>query len=435
VRTPVATLALIGQFPLLSAACSSLTEVDAPDVVQPASLENAVGAVSLYAGAVRDFSGAFAGTVTLLSGTLADELLAGGQTTFIADVVADARRLPETSFPFAYATLHAVRIGTGKAISGLQRFAPTPRSRIGQLFSMLGFVELTFAEQYCSGVPMSNNVDGQLVYGEQITTAAMYQLALSHFDSALAYSTDSIRFASLARVGKARTLLGLGRFSDAAAAVSDVLTTFRYDLELTAAVAGQMNIIYQNIFFGRTNGVADREGGVGLNFRTANDPRVQTSFVARAADGFNDIYLFTRYNSLSASFTLANGIEARLIEAEAALQANRNDSSPTGSGWLGILNTLRSTQITPPLPALADPGTFDARVDLLFRERAFWTFLTNHRLGDLRRLIRQYGRTQDKVFPTGLYKDGVPYGTDVNFSIVDQERNNPLFRGCLDRTA
>jgi hypothetical protein len=138
---------------------------------------------------------------------------------------------------------------------------------------------------------------------------------------------------------------------------------------------------------------------------------------------------------LSAPFTLASGIEARLIEAEAALQSNHNDTSATGAGWLGILNTLRATAIGPGMPPLADPGNYDARVNLLFRERAFWMYLTNHRLGDLRRLIRQYGRAQETVFPTGIYKDAAPYGTDVNFGIVNLEYNNPAFKGCLDRAA
>ena len=44
------------------------------------------------------------------------------------------------------------------------------------------------------------------------------------------------------------------------------------------------------------------------------------------------------------------------------------------------------------LAALADPGTPAAREDLMFRERAFWLFGTGHRLGDMRRMIRQYGR-------------------------------------------
>ena len=132
---------------------------------------------------------------------------------------------------------------------------------------------------------------------------------------------------------------------------------------------------------------------------------------------------------------MVTGIEARLIEAEAALQADRNNTSPTGTGWLGILNDLRATAITPAMAPLADPGSFEARVDLLFRERAFWMYLTGHRLGDLRRLVRQYGRAQDAVFPTGTYHKGGAYGSDVNFPVSSDERNNPNFESCLDRSA
>ena len=53
------------------------------------------------------------------------------------------------------------------------------------------------------------------------------------------------------------------------------------------------------------------------------------------------------------------------------------------------------------LPPLADPGSARARQDLLFRERGFWMYLTSHRLGDLRRLVRQYGRPVAEVFPAG----------------------------------
>jgi hypothetical protein len=65
-------------------------------------------------------------------------------------------------------------------------------------------------------------------------------------------------------------------------------------------------------------------------------------------------------------------------------------------------------------------------------------WLTGHRLGDMRRLIRQYARTAESVFPTG--DQGAPiagqsYGTDVNFIIPFDERNNPKFSGCIDRNA
>src|SRR5690606_10679206 len=131
-----------------------------------------------------------------------------------------------------------------------------------------------------------------------------------------------------------------------------------------------------------------------------------------------------KYATTDSPIVLADGIEARLIEAEAALQA---DDPGT---WLGILNTLRADAGLG-LPALADPGTPDARVDLHFAERAYWLFLTAHRLGDLRRLVRQYGRSIEQTFPAGLYKDGPEsYGTATHFPVPIEERANPNFTGC-----
>ena len=73
---------------------------------------------------------------------------------------------------------------------------------------------------------------------------------------------------------------------------------------------------------------------------------------------------------------------------------------------------------TPVMPALTDPGTTDARVNLLFREKAFWTFSRGQRLGDLRRLIRDYGRAADGSnaggYPIGTHYKGGVYGVDLN---------------------
>ena len=128
---------------------------------------------------------------------------------------------------------------------------------------------------------------------------------------------------------------------------------------------------------------------------------------------------------------LASGVEARLIEAEAALQAGDT------ARWRATLNHLRQTAFASPLDTVPDPGSDSARVSLTFRERAFWLFLTGHRQGDLRRLIRQYGRAPDEVYPRGSYPGaGGQYGTDVTLPIPAQERvSNPLFTGCLSRGA
>ena len=119
---------------------------------------------------------------------------------------------------------------------------------------------------------------------------------------------------------------------------------------------------------------------------------------------------------------------------------------PAGNaaGMISTLNTLRATKLTlgtvtynaNALPALVDPGTAAARVDLLFREKAFWTFSRGQRLGDMRRLIREYGRTADQVFPVGQHYRGTQYGPDVNLPITQDEINgNPNFTGCTDRNA
>jgi hypothetical protein len=99
------------------------------------------------------------------------------------------------------------------------------------------------------------------------------------------------------------------------------------------------------------------------------------------------------------------------------------------------LNALRQGAPDLGLEDLPDPGSPDEAVDQLFSERAFWLFATGHRLGDMRRLVRQYGRSAEAVFPTGTYLKGGSYGTDLNFPIPRSENSNPKSTGCLDRNA
>ena len=62
---------------------------------------------------------------------------------------------------------------------------------------------------------------------------------------------------------------------------------------------------------------------------------------------------------------------------------------------------------------------------MLFRERAFWMYLTGHRLGDMRRLIRQYGRAGQHRVPDRHHRPGRPYGTDVNFEHLGGRGQQP----------
>jgi hypothetical protein len=92
-------------------------------------------------------------------------------------------------------------------------------------------------------------------------------------------------------------------------------------------------------------------------------------------------------------------------------------------------------------------ATAATQVDVMFRERAFWLYGTGTRLGDMRRLVRQYGRDQSTVFPVGPYPyasfPGLPspvptYGTDVSLTLPTSAGGltdpNPNYRGCLTST-
>jgi hypothetical protein len=181
--------------------------------------------------------------------------------------------------------------------------------------------------------------------------------------------------------------------------------------------------------------MGDREGSNGLPFVSEHD--------ARLPDLVNGVPAIAQVYSIR----LASGVEAQLIQAEAELAAG-------DANWLTRVNQLRTSctdvaTCATPAPAgtggvvglapLTDPGADDARLDLLFRERAYWMYLTGHRQGDLRRLVRNYHRPQETVYPTGAYvtdRGSLAYGADVAFSVLNDERKlNTLYHGCVNRDA
>jgi starch-binding outer membrane protein, SusD/RagB family len=426
------------------AGCSDLTDVTNTGIVQPASENTAAGAAAWYVGGTQRFVGAAQGDI-VSAALITDEWITGYAAGSNAPAYLDARRAGtdfQQTGASSFSPSHAALVTLRFATAALQQYAPTPGSRIGQMLAYQGYLEVYLAEQFCNGIPFSTiDLAGNVTYGSATTTANTYARAIAHFDSAIAVSGDSARVLNLARVGKARALVNLGRFGDAAALVTTVSTTFVYNLDITASVLQQQNSLFSQNTGNKVAGVPAGSDGVnGINWVAANDPRVRTTSVGKAFDGVTDLYSFAGFTSTASPVRIATGIEARLVQAEAALQANNNDAATTGTGWLGILNTLRATAITPAMTPLADPGSFAARVDLLFRERAFWLYLTGDRFPSMRRLIRHYGRAQNTVFPSGTYRDGQPYGSEVNLvpptaQVGGSEAPNPNYTGCIDRNA
>jgi hypothetical protein len=297
-----------------------------------------------------------------------------------------------------------------------------------------------FAEGYCAGVPFSRVLEnGDFEYGDPLTTVQMFTRAEATADSALTNAAGAT-YRALAQVAKGRALLNRGQFAQAAQAVSGVATSFRYQIFHSIATVGQNNGVWAGTYVsGNRYNVGTKEGVNGIDYLvTPADPRVPWTPSTRTGfDGTSrNLPRQEKYTSQGAPATLADGIEARLIEAEALLNRTSGGSQADRDAMFAALNQLRATGLATAIPALpASPTTQAAAVDMLFKERAYWLWLTGHRLGDMRRLIRQYGRTAATVFPTGgmLYRPGNNYGTDVNMVIPIRERNNPKFQGCLDR--
>jgi len=299
---------------------------------------------------------------------------------------------------------------------------------LAQMYAIRGYTILQAAEDICSGFPLNDVTDdNQPLYSGPLTTDSAVAFASAQLDSAIKYVHDSTRFATLARVAKGRSLLDQGKYSEAAAAVASVATTDVYQTESDNNTLSYFMSLDQWSQGGYNIAVGNYEGINGLPFATAHDPRIPTQIAGTSAtDSTDTLYVTTKYPDPTTPMVLASGIEARLIEAEAAI--NAHDGS-----WLTILNTLRATV---GLPDLVDPGTVTAQIDTLYSERAFWLYLTGRRLGDLRRLIKNYGRDPESVFPTGPYVLGGLYrsATAIPFVLAAERKGNPkITTGCAAR--
>ena len=450
---------------------TALLEAVDPDVIDPSAAQSAAGAVAVRNGALARLRAATADdeSTWLFGGLLADEWATS--STFVQNDETDQRqtKLDNATVQGQLRALYRVRTSANQAIALLNKYRPTPASDVAEMYFARGFAELQLASDFCNGIPLTDGSTDQIIYGAPLSVKDVFTIAVASFDSAItiASATDnaSVTINRAARIGKARALLGIGldKAADAAAAVSGIPTTFRYDV--TASLTGGNNVLWSQPASSNRYTVSDSLQGNNrsilvknaIPFLSAHDPRVPAHYkiasngkdTVKSQDGNTYVIQVDSLWGQTSAVAVVAGLDARLIEAEAALKAGN------AAQMMTILNTLRASplQITAPSPtasgthpgwttpvmaALTDPGTQDGRVRLLFREMAFWQFGRGHRLGDLRRLIRDYGRAPDgsDTFPVGTHYKGGTFGPDLNLPVTsDEQVGNPSFGGCIDRKA
>jgi hypothetical protein len=448
---------------------TNLLEAIDPTIINPGSVQSAAGATAVRNGALARLRVATADGESswMFGGLLVDEWATS--STFVQNQETDQRstQLNNGTVNTELRALYRVITDANQAVVLLNKYKPTPTSDIAEMYFARGFAQFQLASDYCNGIPLSDGAGDVIVFGKPLPVKDVFNVAIASFDTAMSLSsgTDapSVSINRAARIAKARALLGVGLSNAPAAAalVTAIPTTYRYDV--TASLTGGINTLWDQAASQNRYAVADSLQGNARNivvknaipFFSAHDPRVPAHYkisgkdTVKSQDGNTFVIQVDSLWGQTSAVAVVHGLDARLIEAEAALQAGN------AASMLAILNALRAAplQITAPSPTatgthpgwttpvmtpLADPGTQAGRVALLFREKAFWQFGRGHRLGDLRRLIRDYGRAADgsDTFPVGQHFQGGNYGSDVNLPVTtDEQIGNPNFTACLDRKA
>jgi starch-binding outer membrane protein, SusD/RagB family len=431
-------------------ACNPKQELLAPQqpgVILPTDVQSPTAAEGLYNGAVGQFGRGLIGgngnqeTIWQFVGLFTDEFRSSD--TFSQRNDAD-QRITQTGdgvLSPLYITLQQIRGSSRTALTALTQFEPTTSStHQAELYFTIAFAEMQLGEDFCNGIPLGQTVGGLPVYTAPLATKDVFSVALARVDSGLALATGTdagtLQVKNALLITKGRLQLDLGQFAAAATTVAAVPVAFQYNADFAQSTAD--NGWWIMTTSSKRYSVGDSVDATGtiknaIPFVSAKDPRVPTTRNANGFDSTTPLFLQNIWNR-DDPVAIVDGLDGQLIQAEAKL--NTGDFA----GMTAILNALRAAPPTQgifkpagTLAPLVVPATMDAATTLFFREKAFWTFGRGQRLDDLRRQVRQYGRTADQVYEQGNYFKNGTYGALMFFPVPDSERSNPLFTGCIDQ--
>lgn len=238
-----------------------------------------------------------------------------------------------------------------------------------------------------------------------MTPAQLLAVGEERFTTAIdaAGRAGASRIQNLARLGRARVRLYLGKRSDAAADAQAVPAGFAYRTDASDITNRRYNRVYavNNDYRSYTIEPASRD------IRTAGvpDPRTKVDATAlRAADG-TSLWAQTKYKSLNDPLPVARWEEAQLILAEVQ----------GGQAAVAILNGLRAKV---GLPALTAQEVADLH-NTIIAERRKELWLEGQRMYDLIRFNLPFEPPVGAPFPKGGF-----YGTTRCLPLPDVERHN-----------
>ena len=213
----------------VSGGCSSLLEVKAPSRVEADSLERPANAPLLVASAISDFECAL-GRYIVGAGLVGDEFqdaqLASAmwpydQRTFTAEGGQYATSTCNEGAIGIYTPLSTARWQADNALAKLEAWTdaevPNRTSLIAKAAAYSGYSHVLMGEGMCSAA---------FDQGPELTRAEIFTRAQDRFTKAIdaAQTAGETAILNLARVGRARTLLNLGKKAEASAGAEGPLS-------------------------------------------------------------------------------------------------------------------------------------------------------------------------------------------------------------------
>lgn len=406
-----AILAFTAAVQLGASGCHDLLTVELPGRVADAALDDPALAPVLVQGAIADYECAYA-NYAAATGLLTDELI--DATGWIAVTMWEQRRIfsnnanlgSSNCTTLGYGVYTPLQTARYQASDVARRITAFPDAAVPNKTTLLataaafeGYAITLLGEGFC---------EIAIDEGPGLKRAQSLAIAEAKFTTAidLATTANATAILNLARVGRARVRLDLGKTAEAAADAALVPTGFVYNATYSSANDRRRNRIF---FDGQTNLYLS----VDPRFRNLTvggvpDTRVPVTNAGRNGhDGSTPLWLQQKYTSDAATIPIASWRQARLITAEVA----------GGQTAVNAINELRTASGLPTYSS-TDPVAIRAQV---LEERRRELFLQGERINDMLRF--------NIPFDTGVTSKGVPYGDTTCLPLPDVERfSNPNFK-------
>lgn len=408
---------------ILIMGCDSLLDIEAPSRLPADDVATADNAEVLVAGAIANFECALA-NYTIASGEIGDELELRSRT--LGGRPGYDRRDYDASNPYyselpcraedvdtyndnigVYTPIQTALRSADDALEILTEFSeqevPNKTELMARAAAYSGYSHLLLGEGFCAAA---------IDLGPKLTREEVFELAEEKFGRAIENAAEAgdVNIVNMARVGRARAKVNLGRYEDARSDAEQVPAGF----VMSAAYSGTAERTENRVY---TENLRDLRNSVGpmyhdVTFEGEPDPRVPVFNTGQVSGAIRDtVWGQNLYPAAGSPIPIATWEEAQLIIAEALL---RQGDLP---GFEAVINTLHENA------GLPDYTASDAAeaMDHLIQERRRELFLDGHHLQDLIRFDLPL------VPPPGTpYEGGGNYGDMTCMPLPEIEiENNP----------